>query len=158
MKIFIFFIFFFLFSNFFILSQSKIQTSDTTSKKIILTEKAPKPIGPYSQAVELDGFLFISGQIAIEPKTNQLITKSIEDETKQVLENIKAIVEKAGYDMSDIVKTTIYLTDLNDFQKVNEVYAEYFSEKPPARETVQVQRLPKNAKIEISAIAIKKSK
>lgn len=130
----------------------KIVSAD---KAIVFTEQAPKPIGPYSQAVFKNDMLFVSGQIAINPLTNQLDTSSIENETKQVLENIKAILQAQGLKTSDVVKTTIYMTNLSNFQKVNEVYASYFKEGSPARETVQVAALPKNVNIEISVIAIK---
>lgn len=122
------------------------------TKEIIKTQKAPEPIGPYSQAVKYGDLLFVSGQIALDPKTNELVNTSIEAETRQVLENLKAIVLSAGFELSKTLKATIYLTDLNDFKKVNEVYGEYFSKNPPARETVQVAKLPKSAKVEISLI------
>ena len=125
------------------------------SPQIILTKKAPAPIGPYSQAVLNGGLLFVSGQIPIIPSTGELETSSIEKETKQVMENIKAIVEEAGMKMQNIVKCSIFLTDMKNFGKVNEVYGNYFSINPPARETVQVSALPKNVSVEISVIAIK---
>lgn len=127
----------------------------STDKTIVFTEQAPKPIGSYSQAVLKNDMLFVSGQIAINPLTNQLDTSSIENETKQVLENIKAILQAEGLKTTDVVKTTIYMTNLNNFQKVNEIYATYFKDAAPARETVQVAALPKNVNIEISVIAIK---
>lgn len=123
--------------------------------KIIFTENAPKPIGPYSQAVMRGNALFVSGQIGIVPTTGELDTSNIMKESTQVMENIKSIVEAAGMKMSDIVKATIFLTDMNNFLKVNEIYGKYFSENPPARETVQVSELPKKANVEISVIAIK---
>jgi 2-iminobutanoate/2-iminopropanoate deaminase len=123
--------------------------------KIIFTEKAPKPIGPYSQAVMRGNALFVSGQVAIVPSTGELDTSSIENETRQVMENIKAIVEQTGMKMSDVVKASIFLTDMNDFGKMNEVYGKYFPSNPPARETVQVSGLPKQVNVEISVIAIK---
>ena len=123
--------------------------------KIILTEKAPQPIGPYSQAIVKGNTLFVSGQIAINPTTGLIDTSTIEVETKQVMQNIEAIVEAAGMKMSDIVKSSIFLLDMNNFGKVNEVYGRYFSKNPPARETVQVSCLPKNVNVEISVIAIK---
>ena len=123
--------------------------------KVIFTEKAPKPIGPYSQAILKGNTLFVSGQIAINLATGQIDMSTIENETKQVMENVKVIVESAGMRMSDIAKTSIFLSDMNLFSKVNEVYGKYFSENPPARETVQVAGLPKNVNVEISAIAIK---
>ncbi|MBI2967162.1 MAG: RidA family protein [Bacteroidetes bacterium] len=122
-------------------------------KKIITTKDAPAPIGPYSQAVEANGFLFVSGQIGLDPASGNMDQKSIEEETKQVLENIRAILTAAGLDFTDVVKSTIYLTDLNNFSEVNKVYGSYFESKYPARETVQVDRLPKDARVEISVIA-----
>jgi len=121
----------------------------------ILTENAPVPIGAYSQAIQTGNVIFVSGQIAINPKTNVLVNDSIIAETKQVLENIEAILSAAGTDMQHIVKTTIYLTNIGNFKKVNEVYGQHFKKNPPARETVEVCNLPKNASIEISVIAVK---
>lgn len=123
--------------------------------KIILTDKAPQPIGPYSQAVLKGNTLFVSGQVAIIPATGELNMSNIESETKQVMENIKTIVEAAGMKMSDIVKSSIFLTDMNNFSKVNTEYGKSFPSNPPARETVQVSALPKNVNVEISVIAIK---
>lgn len=124
-------------------------------KKIIQTDKAPNAIGPYSQAVIANGFLFASGQIAINPLTNELnLGSSIEEETDQVMRNIKAILIEAGLNFASIIKTTIFLKDMNDFAKVNEVYGSYFSEHFPARETVQVAALPKNVNVEISITAL----
>jgi len=124
-------------------------------KKVIYTEKAPKAIGPYSQAILRGNTLFVSGQIPIVPSTGELDTSSIENQTKQVMENIKAIVEEAGMKMSDIVKSSIFLTDLGNFIKVNEIYGSYFPSNPPARETIEVSGLPKKVSVEISVIAIK---
>lgn len=121
-------------------------------KEVIKTNRAPEPIGPYSQAIKFGDFLFVSGQIAINPETNEMLNGSIEEETQQVMKNIKEILNEAQYQMDDIIKTTIYLTDLNDFKKVNEIYGEYFKNKFPARETVQVAKLPKGARIEISVV------
>jgi len=123
------------------------------SKKTVNTSAAPAAIGPYSQAVIADGFLFVSGQIPLDPETGQIVSGSIEDEAVRVMSNLSAILEEAGVGMADIVKTTIYLTDLADFAKVNEVYGRYFSSDPPARVTVQVAGLPKGARMEIDAIA-----
>lgn len=123
--------------------------------KIIFTEKAPKPIGPYSQAVMRGNALFVSGQVAFIPSTGELDTSNIENETKQVMENIKTIVEEAGMKMSDVVKSSIFLIDMNYFARMNAVYANYFPTNPPARETVQVSALPKKVNVEISVIAIK---
>ena len=126
-----------------------------SNSKVILTNNAPQPIGPYSQAIFNNNMLYVSGQIAIVPSTGELNLSSIENETKQTMENIKAIVEAAGLKMSDIVKSSIFLINMNNFAKVNEVYGTYFQANPPARETIQVAALPKNANIEISVIAIK---
>ena len=122
---------------------------------VIKTTNAPTPIGPYSQAVVAGKTLYVSGQIAINPATGILISENIKAETKQVMENIKAIVEEAGMNMSSVVKASIFLTDMNNFGKVNEVYSGYFSSNFPARETVQVSALPKKVNVEISVIAIK---
>ena len=122
-------------------------------KKIVKTNKAPKAIGPYSQGIIAGNFMFISGQIAIDPDTNEMVTGTIEEETEQVLKNIGAILNEAGLTYENVVKTTVYLTDLNDFVKMNEVYAKFFKTNPPARAAIQVSKLPKGAKIEIEAIA-----
>ena len=124
-------------------------------KKIIETSGAPAPIGPYSQAVEAGNLLFISGQIPIDPATNELVSGSVEEETKQVMNNLEAILTKAGYSFSDIVKSTIFLSDMRYFAKVNEIYGSYFKSDFPARETVAVAGLPKNVNVEISVIASK---
>jgi len=118
----------------------------------IYTENAPKPIGPYSQAVKYENLIFLSGQIAIDPKTNELIGKDVAEQTKVIMENIKAILEEAGLNFNHVIRTTIYLKDLNDFAKVNEVYGQYFTEHKPARSTVEVSRLPKDALVEIEMI------
>ncbi|MDP2908478.1 MAG: RidA family protein [Nanoarchaeota archaeon] len=123
--------------------------------KAVETEKAPKAIGPYSQAKVVGKFVFTSGQIPINPKTNELVTGDIEIQVKQVLENLKAVLEAAGSSLDDAVKVTVYLADMNDFMKLNEVYAQYFKNKP-ARSTVQVVRLPKDVRIEMDVIALKK--
>ncbi|AAL80792.1 deaminase [Pyrococcus furiosus DSM 3638] len=124
-------------------------------KEVIFAENAPKPIGPYSQAIKAGNFLFIAGQIPIDPKTGEIVKGDIKAQTRQVLENIKAILEAAGYSLTDVVKVTVYLKDMNDFAKMNEVYAEYFGESKPARAAVEVSRLPKDVLIEIEAIAYK---
>ena len=124
-------------------------------KTIINTPKAPQPIGPYSQAVLTGNTLYVSGQIAIEPISGELITHSIVEEAEQVMQNLKAVLEQAEMDFSHIVKTTIFLSSMDDFAKVNEVYGTYFSKDYPARETVAVKTLPKSVNVEISAIAIK---
>lgn len=122
-------------------------------KKIIQTESAPAPIGPYSQAVQAGAFLYVSGQIPLNPANGAMVQDTIENETTQVMLNLKAILEKAGMDFTHVVKTTIFLKDMNDFAKVNGVYGTFFSNNFPARETVQVSRLPKDANVEISVIA-----
>lgn len=125
-------------------------------KKIIFTDKAPAPIGPYNQAVLVGNTLYTSGQIAINPQTNELILSDIEAETKQVMENMKAVLEAAEMTFVDVVKTSIFISDMNNFAKINSVYAQYFKEEfAPARETVEVACLPKNVNVEISMIAIK---
>lgn len=125
-------------------------------KKIIITEKAPAPIGPYNQAVLVGNILFTSGQIALNPVTMELVLDSIEDETKQVMENMKAVLEAAEMSFENVVKTTIFIMDMNDFARINTIYGSYFDEKTaPARETVQVAGLPKGVNVEISMTAIK---
>jgi 2-iminobutanoate/2-iminopropanoate deaminase len=123
--------------------------------KSIKTKDAPEPIGPYSQAIESNGFIFTSGQIAILPSTGQLLVGDVVEQTRLVLNNLKAVLSAAGSGMDQIVKTTIYLSNMDDFPKVNAVYAEYFNESPPARSTVEVSRLPKNVLVEIDCIATK---
>ena len=124
-------------------------------KKIIFTEKAPAPIGPYNQAVLINGVLYTSGQIALNPLTMELVLDSIEVETKQVMENMKEVLAAAGMTFENVVKSTIFIMDMNDFAKINSIYATYFNEKTaPARETVQVAGLPKGVNIEISMIAV----
>ena len=122
-------------------------------KQIIETNNAPAPIGPYNQAVKTGNFLFVSGQVALKPGTNDLANADIIEETHQVLQNMKAILAEAGMDFSNIVKTTIFLSDMALFSQVNEIYTIYFDGNFPARETVAVKGLPKNANVEISAIA-----
>ena len=123
------------------------------SKQIINTSKAPAPIGPYNQAVKTDGLLFISGQIAIDPSTNELLNGSIKEEAHQVMKNLKAILDEAKITFEHIAKTTIFLSDMSLFAEVNEVYGSYFNGDYPARETVAVKGLPKNVNVEISMIA-----
>ncbi len=125
------------------------------AREAISTSDAPRAIGPYSQAVRFGAMLFISGQIPLDPKTNQLVGGSIEVQTKQALENLRAVLAANGMTAGDVVSTTVYLKDLNDFASMNAVYAACFEEKPPARATVQVSRLPRDALVEISAIAAK---
>lgn len=125
------------------------------SKKVIYSPNAPEPIGPYSQAVQAGGMLFVSGQIAIQRSSGNMITNSIEEETEQVMLNIAEVLRAAGMDFSNVVKSTIFLKDMLTFPKVNEVYGKCFTNEPPARETVEVSRLPRDVNVEISCIAVK---
>lgn len=122
-------------------------------KEIINTKHAPAPIGPYNQAIKAGNTLYVSGQIALSPESGELISGDIAEEAKQVLENIRAILKEAEYSLADVIKTSIFLTDMTNFSVVNEVYAEYFTENAPARETVAVKGLPKGVNVEISLIA-----
>ena len=122
-------------------------------KDIVNTDRGPKPIGPYSQGVKINGLLYLSGQIPLDPKTNELISGDIKAQTERVLENIKGILEAAGSNLHHVVKTTVFLKDMNEFSGMNEVYAKYFTAAHPARSTVQVARLPKDASVEIEVIA-----
>ena len=125
-------------------------------KKIINTKKAPAPIGPYNQAVLTGNTLYTSGQIAINPATNQLVSSSIKDETKQVMENLKAVLDEAGMTFENVIKSSIFIADMHQFAEINEVYGSYFNaETAPARETVEVANLPKFVNVEISMIAVK---
>ena len=126
-------------------------------KEIIKTKKAPSAIGPYSQAIRVENLLFLSGQISINPETNEFIDGDIEIQTEQILKNIKAILEAGSSSLENVVKVTIYLQDMKDFNLVNKIYSKYFEDSLPARATVEVSNLPKNAKLEIDAIAIKNS-
>jgi 2-iminobutanoate/2-iminopropanoate deaminase len=123
-------------------------------KEIIATQNAPKAIGPYSQAVRLNGFVFLSGQVPLDPRSGELVTGSIQVQTERVLENMKAVLQAAGLSFDHIVKTTVFVKDLADFPHMNEVYGKYFGTNPPARSTVEVSRLPRDARVEIEAIAI----
>ena len=130
--------------------------SQSNMKKVINSKNAPEPVGPYNQAILIDGTLYLSGQIALDPKSMKMDNSSIESETIRVLNNIEAVLKEASYDFSDIIKTTIFLTNMEDFNVVNEIYGKRFEKEfAPARETVEVSGLPKNAKIEISIIAKK---
>jgi len=124
-------------------------------KKIIQSDKVPSPIGPYSQGLMVGDTLYLSGQIALDPTTNKVIKGSIKDETRMVMENLKSILEAAGLSMDNVVKTTIFLKDMNNFMQVNEVYGSYFSKEFPARATIEASRLPKDANVEISMEAKK---
>jgi len=123
-------------------------------KKVIQTEKAPKAIGPYSQAIQAGNLLFLSGQIPLDPASGGLVKGDIGEQTRRVLENLKGVLESQGLGMEDVVKVTIFLKDMGNFNQVNEVYATYFPSSPPARSTVEVARLPRDAGIEIEAIAL----
>lgn len=123
------------------------------NKKAIRTDNAPAPIGPYNQAIQYGDMLFVSGQIAIDPATGTLVEGDIKDETRMVMENLKAVLHEAGMDFSNVIKSSIFLMDMGQFTAVNDVYADYFSDTPPARETVQVAGLPKGVNVEISVIA-----
>ncbi len=124
-------------------------------KQIIHTDSAPKAIGPYSQAIVSNGLVFCSGQIPLDPATGAIVEGGIEAQTIRVLENLKAVLEAAGATLDTVVKTTIFVKDLNDFAKVNEIYGRYFPANPPARATIEVARLPRDVKVEIEAIAAK---
>lgn len=124
-------------------------------KTIISTDKAPQAIGPYSQAVEVNGMIYTSGMIPINPADGTLITGSVEEQAEQALKNLKALVEESGSSMEQVIKTTVFIKDMNDFAKINEVYARYFTDNYPSRSCVEVARLPKDVLIEIEAIAIK---
>ena len=124
-------------------------------KEIIETKKAPAPVGPYSQAVEVDGTLFCSGQIPLNPETGELELGDIQNQTKLVMKNVEAVLSEADYKLTDVVKTSISLTDLGDFARVNEIYASYFTTEPPARSCVQVAALPKGVNVEIEVLARK---
>jgi 2-iminobutanoate/2-iminopropanoate deaminase len=120
----------------------------------VATDRGPKAIGPYSQAVKANGFVFLSGQIALDPQTQQVVEGDVAAQTERVLENLKGIVEAAGSSMQHVVKTTVFLADMNDFVAMNAVYTRYFVAHPPARSTVQVARLPRDVRVEIDAIAL----
>jgi 2-iminobutanoate/2-iminopropanoate deaminase len=123
-------------------------------KEIIATENAPGAIGPYSQAIRTGNMVFCSGQIPIDPKTGEFVSSEIGAQTEQVLKNLSAVLEAAGSGLSQVVKTTVFLADMNDFAAMNEIYAEYFSDNKPARATVQAARLPRDARVEIECIAV----
>ncbi|HEX8837439.1 MAG TPA: RidA family protein [Candidatus Acidoferrum sp.] len=122
-------------------------------RDVVLTDKGPKPIGPYSQAIRSNGFLYVSGQVALDPTTGEFVGTDIRQQTQRTLENVKGILEAAGSNMHHVVKTTVFLKDINDFAAMNEVYAKFFTLAPPARSTVEVARLPKDALVEIEVIA-----
>ncbi|MCG2907669.1 MAG: RidA family protein [Sulfolobales archaeon] len=122
-------------------------------KEVVFTEKAPRPIGPYSQAIKLGNLLFVSGQIPIDPATNEVAKGGIKEQTERVLENVRAILEAANMTLDDVVMAFVYLSDMADFPQFNEVYSRYFKERPPARVTVAVKSLPRDVKVEIAVIA-----
>jgi 2-iminobutanoate/2-iminopropanoate deaminase len=121
-------------------------------KKIVSTEKAPAAIGPYSQAIQFSGLLFVSGQVALDPETGEFVDGGIEEQTAQVLKNLRAIIEEGGMSLEDVLKCSCFLKNMDDFVTFNSVYDQYFGANPPARETVEVARLPKDALVEVSAI------
>jgi 2-iminobutanoate/2-iminopropanoate deaminase len=122
-------------------------------KDVVLTPRGPKPIGPYSQAVKANGFVFVSGQIALDPQTGEFAGIDVRQQTERVMENLKAILESSGVSLGHVVKTTVYLKDMNEFSAMNEVYARYFTTAPPDRSTVEATRLPKDALVEIDVVA-----
>jgi 2-iminobutanoate/2-iminopropanoate deaminase len=126
-----------------------------TVREIVATEAAPQAIGPYSQAIQTGNFVFTSGQIPIDPKTGVFVEGGIAEQTEQVLRNLAEVLKAAGTSLEAVVKTTVYLADMDDFAAMNEVYGRYFSNEPPARSTVQAARLPRDARVEIDAIAVK---
>ncbi|MBT8401709.1 MAG: RidA family protein [Rhodothermia bacterium] len=134
---------------------SQVRSSKPSTRSHIRSHRAPAAIGPYSQAVLVDGTLYCSGQIAIDPETAHLVMESLEEETEQVLQNLGAVLRAASMAYEHVVHCTVYLTDINDYAVVNDVYARYFSEEPPARETVQVAALPRGARVEIACVAVK---
>lgn len=123
-------------------------------KEIIQTEQAPKAIGPYSQAIRTNGFVFASGQIPIDPETGKFVAGGIAEQTEQVIKNLSRVLEAAGSGLNQVIKTTVYLADMEDFAAMNEVYGRFFSEEPPARATVEAARLPRDARVEIEVIAL----
>jgi 2-iminobutanoate/2-iminopropanoate deaminase len=129
-----------------------LQKEDLPMKKIVATDQAPAAIGPYSQAIQFSGLLFVSGQIAIDPQTGEFVEGDIEAQAEQVLKNLKAIIEGAGMALKDVLKCSCFIKNMDDFVAFNGVYENYFGENPPARETVEVARLPKDALVEVSAI------
>jgi 2-iminobutanoate/2-iminopropanoate deaminase len=128
--------------------------SSVTGRQIVRTDQAPDAIGPYSQAVSANGFVFTSGQIPIDPATGQFVSGGIAEQTQQVLKNLSAVLEAAGSGLQQVVKTTVFLADMQDFTAMNEVYATFFGAEPPARSTVQAARLPRDARVEIDVVAL----
>ncbi|MFP4088713.1 MAG: RidA family protein [Cyclobacteriaceae bacterium] len=136
-------------------SPSESTEAPAAERRVIRTDKAPEPVGPYSQAIMVGNTLYLAGQIAINPENGEMVTATIEEETRQVMSNLQAVLEEAGMSMEDVVKTTIYMTDLNNFGKANEIYGSYFNDSPPARVTVGVAALPRGANLEITMEAVK---
>ena len=128
-----------------------------TERRIVKTESAPQAIGPYSQAIKANGFVFTSGQIPLDPSTGEFVAGGIAEQTRQVLRNLSKVLEAAGTDLGRVVKTTVFLADMGDFAEMNEVYAGFFAQDPPARSTVEAARLPRDARVEIDVIAVKKN-
>lgn len=137
-----------------LLAASVAMNAQITSKRAVESADAPKAIGPYSQAIIANGFIFTAGQVGADPKTGTLVDGGIEAQTEQVLKNIEAVLKASGSSLDDVVKTTVFLADMNDFTKMNDIYAKHFKKPYPARSTVQVARLPRDAKIEIEVIAV----
>ena len=123
-------------------------------KVVYQTNKAPKPIGPYSQALQIGETLYISGQIGLDPESGELQNNDLETETRQMMANVKAILSEAGMNLENVIKCTIYLDNMDEFSKINQIYGEYFRERPPAREAIEISKLPKGANVEISVIAV----
>lgn len=139
----------------FIFGCTLLQPPDRPAREVVFSENAPTPIGPYSQAIRVGNTVYCSGQIAIDPATGEQVRGNIEEETRLVLKNLRAVLNEAGMDSSHVVKATIFLANMDDYQLVNRIYAEFFSTSKPARETVQVARLPRDAGVEISCIAVR---
>jgi len=125
-------------------------------KEQVQNNDAPNPVGPYSQAIKANGFVFASGQVALDPSTNQVVEGGVQDQTERVMQNLKAVLAAAGSDLNLVVKATVFLTDMNEFGAMNEIYGRFFGEAPPARSTVEVSRLPKDVRVEIDVIALEK--
>lgn len=136
-------------------ASQRYEAKSGNKKNVILTSGAPQPIGPYSQAVQVGSFLFCSGQVALDPVTGQMVGPDVASQARRVMENIRAVLEQASYKFDHVVKTTIFLRNLGDFSVVNDLYGSYFSGQPPARSTVEVSKLPKDALIEIEVVASK---
>ena len=136
------------------MSRSNRGEGQEQSKRVIRTEQAPPAIGPYSQAIVANGLVFTAGQVALDPRTGQLVPGDIRVQTKRVMDNLAAVLEAAGSSMAKVVKTTVYLRDMNDFGAMNEIYGEYLMENPPARSTIQAGKLPRDAAVEIEAVAL----